>query len=113
MVGGDEVEVVYALLDEVEGEAVEFVGGDDVAFAARIGDLPVLAEEAMAGTAGEEDRAGAAGAGEAGFFAPVRTGGGDAQIGGFAAEAGGAREAVGAALARAEAAGGVGRERHF
>ena len=113
VVGGDEVEVVDAEIEKGEGEAVEFVRGGGLAFAVRVGDLPILAEEAVAGAAGEEEGSGTADAGEAGFFAQVGAVGGDAQMGGFAADAGDAREAVGGALARTEAAGGVGRGIHF
>ena len=63
------------------------LGRDDLAFPVCCRNLPVLAEKAVAGTAGKEDGAGAARAAEAGFLAHVRPPGGDAQLSSLAADA--------------------------
>ena len=89
VVGGDEVEIVRVFGEEGEGHLEKAVGGDGVAESAGARDLLVLAEEAVAGAAREEEGAGTAGAGDGGLFAEVAAVGGDAEGGGFAATAGG------------------------
>jgi len=63
---------MHAQLDQAERETVKFLFGDGLAFSTRVGNLPVLAEEAVACAALEENRAGAARAAETWFLAYVR-----------------------------------------
>lgn len=80
MVGRDEVQVVHPAFHEAQCNVVKFLGGDHAAIAMPIGNLPVLAKETVAGAASKKDGAGAAGTGEAWFFAHVRPPRGNPQL---------------------------------
>jgi len=102
MVGSDEVEIVDAASRQREGLFEQFVRGQDPALMS-VRNLVVLAEEASAGAAGEEDGARALMTSEAGLFAEVRPHGSDSAVSRFAAAAELAGSAVAAALAWTEA----------
>lgn len=106
--GGHQVDVLDALVDELEKDPAE-VGGSQGFSEVFPGNLHILAEAAPEGAAGEEHGAGAVSAGDHRFLPVVGGGPGGVDLAGHPAEAQRTGGAVDAAAAGAEGAVGVGQ----